>query len=108
MRISTLVACLSRMATVLKISRKVVAQVRNVSQVGSLGAQEPSDIEIVDQDGFEEIPTAQRQTSLKATWKTLYSSCGKKTATSFGETLTALNCTFIFYSLRILQQCQVP
>ena len=35
--ISTLVAYLTRMATVLKISREVVAEVRNVSQVGSLG-----------------------------------------------------------------------
>ena len=35
--ISTLVAYLSRMATVLKISREVAAEVRGVSQVGSLG-----------------------------------------------------------------------
>ena len=35
--ISTLVAYLSRMATVLKISEEVVAEVRYVSQVGSLG-----------------------------------------------------------------------
>ena len=35
--ISTLVAYLSRMATVLKISREVVAEVRDVSHVGSLG-----------------------------------------------------------------------
>ena len=34
--ISTLVAYLTRMATVLKISREVVAEVRNVSQVKSL------------------------------------------------------------------------
>lgn len=64
--ISTLVAYLSRMATVLKISREVVAEVRDVSQVGSLGVPQRSGFKIVDPDGFEEILPAQRQTSLEA------------------------------------------